>query len=434
MNGAGHLIRITVLIAVATAISEGTACAQWLQSADTPGTIYYNGGSVGIGTSTTSGKLTIFSKTVDHLRLASSNPSDWTLTNYNAGYLGFREGTATLPALTMFNGGRIGVSLNTPALATAKLTVFSSDITHFTLLSSNPSAWSLVNFNNGYFGIQEAGKTGFPALAIANGGRVGIGAGPGTSLADLGIYRMLLTVGSSTASGYLRLRGGTTPGTDGLTGIVIDRNGSTTGFVTGLSTAGALRIAPMEAMSEQGLTDANNAATGLTMDTVGNVTIGPTPSTGHVLTVNGNVKVTGNIGAKYQDIAEWVPSEVELAPATVVVLSGTRENHVEAATRAYDSKVAGVVSAMPGIILGEEALGHERVATTGRVKVNVDATRAPIAIGDLLVTSSRPGFAMKSEPIQLNGRTFHQPGTIIGKALQPLAGGTGEILVLLSLQ
>jgi hypothetical protein len=41
---------------------------------------------------------------------------------------------------------------------------------------------------------------------------------------------------------------------------------------------------------------------------------------------------------------------------------------------------------------------------------------------------------MRSEPMDINGRHFHQPGTIIGKALQPLQSGVGEILVLLSLQ
>jgi hypothetical protein len=74
------------------------------------------------------------------------------------------------------------------------------------------------------------------------------------------------------------------------------------------------------------------------------------------------------------------------------------------------------------------------VATTGRVKVKVDATRAPIKVGDLLVTSEAEGFAMKSEPIKIGGRKIHAPGTIIGKALEPLASGTGEMLVLLSLQ
>jgi hypothetical protein len=74
------------------------------------------------------------------------------------------------------------------------------------------------------------------------------------------------------------------------------------------------------------------------------------------------------------------------------------------------------------------------VATTGRVKVKVDATRAPIKVGDLLVTSDVEGVAMKSEPVDVGGRRMHAPGTIIGKALEPLEKGAGEILVLLSLQ
>lgn len=42
---------------------------------------------------------------------------------------------------------------------------------------------------------------------------------------------------------------------------------------------------------------------------------------------------------------------------------------------------------------------------------------------------------MKSVPVELLGGTrIHRPGTIIGKALEPLEKGTGEILVLLSLQ
>jgi len=68
------------------------------------------------------------------------------------------------------------------------------------------------------------------------------------------------------------------------------------------------------------------------------------------------------------------------------------------------------------------------------VKVKVDASRASIAIGDLLVSSDIPGTAMKSLPLEIAGAKIHRPGTVIGKALQPLAEGTGEILVLLSLQ
>jgi thiamine monophosphate kinase len=93
-----------------------------------------------------------------------------------------------------------------------------------------------------------------------------------------------------------------------------------------------------------------------------------------------------------------------------------------------------VVTKQPGVILGEGGEGKVMVATTGRVKVKVDARRSGIKIGDLLVTSGEPGLAMKSQPIRVGGRLIHRPGTIIGKALEPLAGGRGEILVLLSLQ
>lgn len=159
-----------------------------------------------------------------------------------------------------------------------------------------------------------------------------------------------------------------------------------------------------------------------------------------LLDVNGdahfasNVTVDGNLAAKYQDVAEWVPATGDLTPGTVVVLNPGGINEVMPSSRAYDTTVAGVVSAQPGLILGVPGAAKEQIATTGRVRVKVDATAAPIRVGDLLVTSDRAGTAMRSEPLAIRGREFHQPGTIVGKALEPLAGGTGEILVLLSLQ
>lgn len=158
------------------------------------------------------------------------------------------------------------------------------------------------------------------------------------------------------------------------------------------------------------------------------------------LHVTGNIKASGNIEAdgvikaKYQDVAEWVESSQELAAGTVVVLDSTRTNQVVASTQSYDSRVAGVISIRPGLALGEEAEGRVLVATTGRVKVKVDAVNSPIRIGDMLVTSDKEGLAMKSVPVEFGGVRIHRPGTLIGKALEPLSQGTGEILVLLSLQ
>lgn len=100
----------------------------------------------------------------------------------------------------------------------------------------------------------------------------------------------------------------------------------------------------------------------------------------------------------------------------------------------YDTRVAGVVSEKPGMILGVAGDAKAMVATTGRVRVHVDATAAPIEIGDLLATSTKPGMAMKSIPVSLSGIEMHRPGTLIGKALEALPSGEGDILVLLSLQ
>ena len=177
----------------------------------------------------------------------------------------------------------------------------------------------------------------------------------------------------------------------------------------------------------------------LTITRDGNVGINTTSPT-EKLYVTGNGRFTGSltvdgtINSKYQDVAEWVPATGRLAAGTVVVLDPTKSNQVISSTAAYDTRVAGVISTQPGITLGERGAGKVPIATTGRVPVKVDADRGAIQIGDLLVTSDITGMAMKSEPVNLGGVQIHRPGTIVGKALEPLAKGKGEILVLLSLQ
>jgi len=171
----------------------------------------------------------------------------------------------------------------------------------------------------------------------------------------------------------------------------------------------------------------------------GNVGIGTAAPTAklHVVgdgRITGNLIVDGTLNAKYQDVAEWVPAARAMAAATVVVLNPNQSNQVMASVNAYDTRVAGVISETPGLMLGESGQGKVLVATTGRVTVKVDAINGPIQIGDLLVTSDKAGVAMKSVPIDIGGVQIHRPGTLIGKALEPMKNGTGEILVLLSLQ
>jgi hypothetical protein len=170
-------------------------------------------------------------------------------------------------------------------------------------------------------------------------------------------------------------------------------------------------------------------------NTAGDVIIG----SGTGASARGNLTVAGivtagTVYANYQDLAEWVPATDTMPAGTVVVVAEDANNTVTASTHAYDTSVAGVVSPNPGLLLGVASASKAKIATTGRVLVRVDATKSPIRKGDLLVTSDRPGMAMKSEPLDVAGVKLHRPGTLIGKALEPLATGEGEILVLLSLQ
>jgi len=168
----------------------------------------------------------------------------------------------------------------------------------------------------------------------------------------------------------------------------------------------------------------------------GKVGIG-TAAPSEPLHVVGNIKATGNlkadgtIEAKYQDVAEWVDAVEPLPTATVVAAHPTRANHVRRSAKAYDTAVLGVVSTQPGLLLGEKGDGKVAVSQSGRVKVKVDARYGAIKPGDLLVSSPIAGVAMRSRPAR-NG--MHRPGTIIGKALEALPRGRGEILVLLTLQ
>ncbi len=169
------------------------------------------------------------------------------------------------------------------------------------------------------------------------------------------------------------------------------------------------------------------------IETTGNVGIGTTTPMAK-LDVNGNINVSGNINAKYQDVAEWVETASPLESGTVVIVDPTTPNRVLASAKAYDTRVAGAVSKQPGLILGEGGDSKAMVAQSGRVRIKVDATYGAIRVGDLLVTSPTPGYAMRSRPMMVGGVAVHRAGTLLGKALEALPNGKGEILVLLTLQ
>lgn len=119
-------------------------------------------------------------------------------------------------------------------------------------------------------------------------------------------------------------------------------------------------------------------------------------------------------------------------PGMVLIIDEEHPGKLRISDQAYDSKVAGIVPGAhglgSGVRLGKGQHGKD-VALAGRVYCNVDATYGAVTPGDLLTTSSTPGFAMVVKEYD------KARGAILGKAMQPLAAGhKGQILVLVTLQ
>jgi hypothetical protein len=120
----------------------------------------------------------------------------------------------------------------------------------------------------------------------------------------------------------------------------------------------------------------------------------------------------------------------------VVVIDESRAGDMKVSDRAYDTRVAGVISGAnglkPGMVMqaegAEHAGGEHPVALTGRVWTKVDASFGAIRPGDLLTTSPTPGHAMRA------GDAARRAGAVIGKAMTSFEGGRGLVLVLVSLQ
>ena len=174
----------------------------------------------------------------------------------------------------------------------------------------------------------------------------------------------------------------------------------------------------------------------------------------------GNVYADGIYTSPASDLAELLPASESLEPGDVLVVGP--DGQLARSSDAYQPTVVGVYSTKPGFLGGvaEDAGGTEvqvqlgakgaadvknearaELATEGKVPlaiagvvpVKVSAENGPIHPGDLLTAASLPGHAMKASPVDLDGVEIYRPGTMIGKALEPLDEGTGVISVLITL-
>lgn len=186
----------------------------------------------------------------------------------------------------------------------------------------------------------------------------------------------------------------------------------------------------------------------------GNVGIGTT-SPGAKLEVDGSLKLTTNSGASitfqdgtvqstaytgvtcggdYAESVDVTGGRTNYEPGDLLVIDPSAPGKFLKSDEAYSTLVAGIYSTKPGTV-GRRETTYAKNNTTevpmammGIVPTKVSAENGPIKTGDLLVTSSAMGYAMKGTD------RSRLTGAVVGKALGSLNSGTGVIEVLVTLQ
>lgn len=152
---------------------------------------------------------------------------------------------------------------------------------------------------------------------------------------------------------------------------------------------------------------------------------------------NGNVFADGTFNPGGADLAEAFDVEGPAdtyAPGDVLAISTNADRTLARSAEAYSTLIAGVYATKPGVLLSEngvEGIGDDQVplGVVGVVPTNVTDEGGPIRRGDLLVTSSTPGHAMKGDPDKI------RVGMVLGRALEDFsAPGQGRIQVLVNVQ
>jgi hypothetical protein len=154
-------------------------------------------------------------------------------------------------------------------------------------------------------------------------------------------------------------------------------------------------------------------------------------------------------GAVDPIIAERFPADpAQVYESGDVVCLDEASPYVQPCSEGNDTKVIGVAAPGPDMedgeilvtIMGYQAAqpqeGPQAQEALQRMVmvVKVDASYGPVQRGDLLTSSPTLGHAMKADPVDIEGIKIYRPGTIIGKAMEPLADGQGLIEIFVTLQ
>ena len=155
---------------------------------------------------------------------------------------------------------------------------------------------------------------------------------------------------------------------------------------------------------------------------------------------SGNVYADGTVysaatAVGSADVAERINVSEWVEAGDVIEIDPEHVGFFRKAMGQYSRRVAGIISTSPGVILGNDTGSQDGMwndnrpvlAIAGRVPVKVSTENGPIVIGDLLVSSSVPGIAMKGDPAV-------SIGAVVGKAMEPLNSVEGIIMAQVTLR
>jgi hypothetical protein len=258
----------------------------------------------------------------------------------------------------------------------------------------------------GVLGVGLAGGTAAGVFGVSEGGNAGV-RGYGYGAGGMGgvFYSNTSTIEPALAAEY----GGTGPGA-----AFIARRYSINPEAN-IALFGVGRVGTEDEAYVTGITGAGNVWTR------GNI---------HA---DGNIHARGTItseGADFAERFEVVGEVAAYAPGDVLQISHEADRHLELTAEPYSRRIAGVYATKPGVLLGNlDAEASVPLGVVGVVPTKVTAEGGAIHRGDLLVTSSTPGHAMKGDPELI------RVGMVIGRALQDFDDeGTGVIEVLVNVQ
>jgi len=124
-----------------------------------------------------------------------------------------------------------------------------------------------------------------------------------------------------------------------------------------------------------------------------------------------------------EDFAENYPStDTTLVAGDIISLDQDNNGNVKKSGGAYDSRLVGIISSAPGVLLGGNRHdGFEiPVALSGKVPTKVNTANGAITTGDPITSSSQPGISMKAT----------ESGQIVGYALEPYNASSTDASIL----